>query len=37
MGSCGLDEFGFGCEPVAGPCENSIELSGSINGREIRD
>jgi hypothetical protein len=37
VGSGGLDSSGSGQGPVAGPCENGNESSGSIKGGEFLD
>jgi hypothetical protein len=35
VGRCGLDSSGSGCGPVASPCEQGTEPSGSIKGGEF--
>jgi hypothetical protein len=35
FGGCGLDYSGSGLEAVAGSCEYSFEVSGSIKGGEF--
>jgi hypothetical protein len=37
VGSCVLESSGLGQGPVAGPCENDNESSGSIKGGEFLD
>jgi hypothetical protein len=37
VGRCGLDASGSGQGPVAGPCEQGNEPSGSIKGGEFPD
>jgi hypothetical protein len=37
VGSCRLDVYGSGQEPVAGTCEHVNEYSGSIKGGEFLD